>query len=135
MSAAVCLAAMIPARRAACSGSPFLTAPRLIWAIAVRDIETDPRAIASRLVTGLSPTSTMRIRPRRSTCESSGAAFDFRLTAGLRGLFFTLIPVRKIEREALERDCQVDALELHVRWHLQRARRKVQHRLDARGDD
>ena len=30
ISAAVCLAAMIPASRAACSGSPFFTAPRRI---------------------------------------------------------------------------------------------------------
>ena len=34
---------------------------------ASRDIRIDPRAIASRSVTGLSPTSTIFTRPRRST--------------------------------------------------------------------
>src|SRR5262249_50173543 len=55
--------------RAACSGSPFLTAPLRICASASRDIRIDPRAMASRLVTGLSPTSTILTRPRASTCE------------------------------------------------------------------
>ena len=38
-----------------------------IWRSASRDIVIDPRAIASRLVTGLSPTSTILTRPRAST--------------------------------------------------------------------
>src|SRR5262249_28276803 len=65
--------------RAACSGSPFLTAPLRICASASRDIRIDPRAMASRLVTGLSPTSTILTRPRASTCERrflGGMQFD-----------------------------------------------------------
>ena len=61
---------MMPASRAACSGSPFLTAPLRISRSASRDIVIDPRAIASRSVTGLSPTSTIFTRPRASTCDS-----------------------------------------------------------------
>jgi hypothetical protein len=67
MSAEVCLAARMPANRAVCSGSPFFTAPRRISRSASRDIVIVPRAIASRVVTGLSPTSTIFTRPRRST--------------------------------------------------------------------
>src|SRR5262245_651876 len=60
---------MMPARRAAWSGSPFFTRPARIWRRASADIEIDPRAIASRSLTGLSPTSTIFTRPLASTCE------------------------------------------------------------------
>src|ERR1051325_7506135 len=100
MSAEVCLAARMPASRAACSGSPFLTAPRRTSRRATHDMRIDPRAIASRAVTGLSPTSTIRTRPRASTCDS-------------RGLRLFDIALREEERQALERDGQIDALQLH----------------------
>ena len=45
------------------------------------------------------------------------------------------LSLREEERQAFERDRQVDAFQLHVRRHLQRPRRKIQHRLDAGGDD
>src|SRR5687768_11101303 len=124
MSAAVCLAAMIPARRAAWSGSPFFTAPRRIWRSASRDMVIRPRAIASRSVAGLSPTSTIFTRPRESTCvRRRDLATAFVLAS------------REIERQALQRDGEVHAFQLHVRRHLQRAGREVENRLDARGDD
>src|SRR5262249_16287846 len=72
MRAAVCFAAMIPARRAACSGSPFLIAPCLISRTASRDIVIEPRAIASLIVTGFSPTSTIVTRPCASTWDRVG---------------------------------------------------------------
>src|SRR5438093_8552532 len=73
MSVDACLAAMMPATRAACSGSPFFTAPARTRRSASRDIAIDPRATASRSVTGLPPTSTILIRPRGSMCERRAA--------------------------------------------------------------
>src|SRR5438067_2819475 len=108
MSAEVCLAARMPASRAACSGSPFFTAPRRISRSASRDISIEPRAIALREVTGFSPTSTIFTRPRASTCESDRVDF-------LLGIGFTL---SEEERQAFERHGEVDALQLHVRRHL-----------------
>src|SRR4051812_25549893 len=107
MSAAVCFAAMIPAMRAACSGSPFFTAPARMSRRASRDIEIDPRAIAWRCVTGLSATSTIFTRPRRSTWERR-APRDPRALPGIG------LALREKERQALEGDRQIDALELHV---------------------
>ena len=52
----------------------------------------------------------------------------------LRIRFRPFSPLREVERQALERDGQVDALQLHVRRHLQRPGREVQHRLDAGRD-
>src|SRR5215471_955459 len=118
MSDEVCFAARMPASRAVCSGSPFLTRPDRINRRASADIAIDPRAIASRVVTGLSPTSTICTRPRASTCVSLRFA----------------IALGEEERQALERDGQIDALQLDVRRHLKRARREVQDRLDARAD-
>src|SRR3954470_18745363 len=114
---------MMPARRAVCSGSPFLTAPLRISFNAALLIVISPRASASRVVTALSPTSTMRTSPRGPTCDRAADC----LPAGI----FTL---REIERQALERDRQVDALQLHILRHLQRARREIEDRLDAGGD-
>src|SRR5471030_1817818 len=99
MSDEVCLAARMPASRAVFSGSPFLTAPVRINRSASRDIVIDPRAIASRLVTGLSPTSTILTRPRGSTCDS---------------LFFFAIALRQEKRQALQRHGEIHALQLHV---------------------
>src|SRR5512145_2251979 len=98
MSAEVCLAAMMPASRAVCSGSPLATAPVRMALSAAAFIVMSPRATASRFVTGLSPTSTIFTRPRRSTCES-------RLAIALL--------LREVEREALERHGQVHAFQLH----------------------
>src|SRR5262245_32007532 len=80
------------------------------------------RAIASRAVTALSLTSTMRARPRASTCER-------------RALRFIALALREEEREALKRHGEIHALQLHVLRDLQRAGRKVQDRLDPGGDD
>src|SRR4051812_34503359 len=120
MSDAVCFAAMMPARRAACSGSPFATAPRRICARASRVIVIDPRAMASRAVTGFSPTSTIRTRPRASTCDS---------------LLRVIALLRKIKGQALERDRQVHALQLDVFGHAECSRREIQDRLDPGGHD
>src|ERR1700691_5128469 len=69
---------MIPAIRA----SPFLSFPPTIACNVAGAILTSPRAIASRRVTGFSPTSTIRIRPRSSRCVSrASASRDFFLPA------------------------------------------------------
>src|SRR5688572_24066746 len=106
MSAGVCLAAMMPASRAVCSGSPLATAPLRINRSAAALIVISPRASASRVVTGLSPTSTIRALPLASTWES---------------LATVSFPLRQIERQAFERDGQIDALQFHVGRHFQRA--------------
>ena len=69
---AVCFAAMMPASRAVCSGSPFLIAPARISRSASRDIVISPRATASRDVTALSDTSTIRTWPCGPTWDSAG---------------------------------------------------------------
>src|SRR4051812_25569830 len=116
---------MMPARTAAWSGSPFLTFPDRISRTASALIVISPVATASRLVTALSPTSTIRTSPRGPTCVSVEA----------RPLPDIVITLRKVEREAFERHGQVHALEFHVGRHLQRSRRKVENGLDAGGDD
>src|SRR4029079_11863223 len=121
ISADVCLAARMPASRAVCSGSPFFTAPARICRRASADIAIDPRAIASRAVIGLSPTSTIFTRPRASTCDSTA----------LPALVVFDIGLRQEKRQVLERHGEIDAFQLHVRRHLERARREVQNRLDA----
>src|SRR5512144_2713902 len=156
---------MMPASLAACSGSPFFTAPAMTRRRASADIEIDPLATASRAVTGFSPTSTIFTRPRASMCVRRRAlrsfgesfalafgvwplalAFGLRpLTFALRGvggrfalafclrplafgidtllksLLFVRVPLREIERQALERDRQIDALQLHGRRDFQAA--------------
>ena len=132
------LAAMMPASRAVWSGSPFLIAPARISGAPPRDIRMRPRATASRAVTALSPTSTIR-RRAVSVDAMRGDARSRGLRLPVRRRVFSLpsLPpsLREEERQALERDGQVDALQLHVRRHLQRAGREVQDRLDARRDD
>src|SRR5437868_2727717 len=134
-------AARMPASRAACSGSPFFTVPARICRSASRDIEMDPRATASRVVTALSPTSTIVTRPRASTCDSRRSsvlrAFAFPPFT-LPSLNSCLLPssvpaflpcsflhvrllLRQKEGQALERDGEINALELHVGRHLERA--------------
>src|SRR5262245_64791784 len=107
MGDAVCLAAMMPASRAVCSGSPFATLPVRMSVSAAALIVISPRASASRLVTGLAPTSTMRALPLSSRCDNLvlGA---WRLVLG--PLATLLIPLSQIEREALERNREIDAL-------------------------
>src|SRR3990167_5972492 len=119
MSAEVCFAARIPASRAVCSGSPFFTAPRRISRSASCDIVIDPRATASRAVTGLSATSTILTRPRAYTCDSPFLC-AIHLSLGEK------------EGEAFEGDGQVHALQLHFRRRLESARREVQDGPDAR---
>src|SRR5437870_2282922 len=70
---AVRLAAMMPARRATASASPFGSAPAAICASVAGRMRTSPRATASRRVIGFGDTSTMRARPRRSTWLSRRA--------------------------------------------------------------
>src|SRR5262245_54616081 len=110
MSEAVCLAAMMPASRAVCSGSPLATLPDRINASAAALIVISPCARASRLVTGFAPTSTMRALPLSSRCDS------------LARLAILLISLREIEREALERHGEIDALQLDVLRNLQSTR-------------
>src|SRR4051812_5523761 len=125
ISEEVCLAARMPARRAVCSGSPFLTAPVRIKRTASRDMVIVPRATASRLVIGLSPTSTIFTRPRTSTCDKRPAR------PAPPALLLIALTLREEKRQAFERHRQVDALQLHVWGYLQRAGRKIQDRLDA----
>src|SRR5688572_24812972 len=108
MSSAVRFAAMMPASRAVCSGSPFFTRPERTARTAPADIVIRPWATASRAVIGLALTSTMRAAP-------PGPTWDSRLVA-------IALPLRQEKRQALERDRQVHALHLHVRRHLQRPR-------------
>src|SRR5262245_61932620 len=110
----------MPASRAVCSGSPFLTRPLRTSRRASADIRIDPRAIASRAVTGLSPTSTILTRPRASTCDN---------------LFAIVFPLRKEKRQAFERHRQIDALQFHSGGNLQMAGREIQDGFDAGGDD
>src|SRR6188472_2395515 len=109
MSDAVCLAAMMPASRAVCSGSPLATLPVRINDSAAALIVISPCASASRLVVGFAPTSTMRALPRSSRCDS---------LARLR-LATLLIPLRQVERQAFERHGEIDALQLHFFWDFQ----------------
>src|SRR5687768_16934509 len=126
MRFAVCLAAMMPASLAVSSGSPLASAPERTSFSAAGLILMSPVATASRLLTGLSPTSTIFARPRASTCERR---------RGLRGAVIG-VSLREIEGQALQRDREVDALQLHVGWHpVERARGEVQDGLDAGGDD
>src|SRR4029079_456332 len=152
MRDAVCFAAMIPASFAACSGSPFFTAPDRISRSASGFIMISPVATASRSVTALSPTSTIRTSPRGPTCVkpvgralSGPAPWSGLVPARTRPpdegrrrgrpLPATLVSLRKIEGQAFEGDRQIDALELHVCRHLQRTRREVEDRFDAGRDD
>src|SRR6185295_416104 len=119
MSAEVCFAAMMPATRAACSGSPFLTCPLRTIFNAVFDMRIEPRAIASRSVIGLLPTSTIRTRPRASTCES----------------LFRVFAMSQKERQAFERHRQIHAFQFDAFRDLECSRREVEYGLDARADD
>src|ERR1700722_11161569 len=112
MSADVCFAARMPASRAVCSGSPFLTAPRRMRRNASRDIVIAPRATASRAVTGLSATSTIFTRPRASTWGSEPLRSDPPAPPARPALLFAvMLALRQEERQALERDGQIDALQ------------------------
>src|SRR5512138_2015161 len=128
------LAAMMPAILAAWSGSPFLTEPAPIARRAAADIRTAARAIASRAVTGLSPTSTILTRPRASTWVKTWSVLLCRLAFGLRPLSFALdtflvlalvLVPRQVKRQALQRNRQVHALQLDAPRHAQRARCEV----------
>ena len=121
---------MMPARRAAWIGSPFLLAPPLISFRAAADIAIEPRATASRSVTGLvadidHADAALRIDVRQH--RGTGHLWH------LAPLAFIVNALRKIERQALQRHGQVDALHLHAGRHLQRAGREIQDRLDAGG--
>ena len=71
---AVRFAAMMPASRAVCSGSPFLTAAAESREAPPRSSGRAPRPRASRSVSGFAPTRRPSGRgPRASTCDSAGA--------------------------------------------------------------
>src|SRR6478736_2268153 len=125
MISAVRFAAMMPARRATCNGSPFFTARERIARAAAAFIRTSPSATASRTVSGLAPTSTMRARPCSSTCDSRAAP-----RRRLGGLFIAVSP-REEEGQALERHREIHVLQLHARRHLERAGREVEDRTNA----
>src|SRR5688572_26096857 len=126
MSSEVRFAAMIPASRAVCSGSPFLTALSRIARTAAALMRISPVAVASRTVFALPLTSTMRAWPDAPTWERTGGPgrllFAFiRLTSGEK------------ERQTLERHGQIHVLELHTGWHFEVTGRKVQQRPNAGG--
>ncbi len=64
-------AAMIPATRATAITSPLGMRPSTISASVSGSITTRPRAVASRTVSALAETSTMRAWPSLSRWESS----------------------------------------------------------------
>src|SRR5262245_52076447 len=119
MRSAVRFAAWMPARRAVWRGSPLATVFRRMAVRAAAPMCTSASATASRMVSALPPTSTIRTRPRASTCDSLPV-----LRAAM--LFFA----REKERQALERDGQIDVLQLDDRRNLQRAGREIQNRPD-----
>src|SRR5688500_7785041 len=70
MRSAVRLAAMMPAMRAASSGSPFGVRPPRTASTVSGDISTRAEATARRAVCALALVSTIATRPSSSTCES-----------------------------------------------------------------
>ena len=124
---------MMPARRAACSGSPFLTAPAAHERAApARDMRDRPAR--DRLARGHRLVADVDHLDAAARVDVRERGRLRRPTAGFHA--FVVIAARgQEERQALERDRQIHALQLHVGRHLQRARRKIQDRLDARGDD
>ena len=66
MSSDVFFAAIIPASRATSSTSPLLTLRSMMVRSVPASIVTDPPARAIRLLSGLQPTSTMRLAPDSS---------------------------------------------------------------------
>src|SRR5262245_33805658 len=89
------LAAMMPATRATPSTSPLLALPLRTVSRVSAAMTTRPSAIASRSVTALAPTSTMRASPlvprcvRRATILPGGNAFGGQQRAG-RGRYVAL---------------------------------------------
>src|SRR5215211_1388117 len=81
ISSCVRLAAMMPAMRAAPSTSPFLASPLSTMSSVLAVIATRPSATATRSVTALAPTSTMRASPRRPRWVSRA----FAMTSARRG--------------------------------------------------
>src|SRR5687767_14111727 len=94
---------------------------------AAAPMRTTASATASRSVSAFAETSTMRTCPRASTWDRRGAR---------RRLLFGDIrsASRQKERQTLERDRQIDVLELHAARYLQRAWREIQNRANPAGD-
>src|SRR5512146_3408241 len=86
----------MPAKRATSKGPPFLSRPARTRRIAGGAIRIRPRATASRDVTGLSDTSTMRARPPRSMCVRAGPGGP---AAGLPTLEWRTIVLLQVARE------------------------------------
>src|SRR5688572_16810626 len=72
MASAVRLAAMTPARRATSATPPLRSFPDRASRMAAAEITMRPRATASRAVTGLAETSTIRAAPCASRWDSVG---------------------------------------------------------------
>src|SRR5579884_1482739 len=80
---------MMPATRATPSTSPFLASPLRTTSSVLACMITRPSATATRALTGLADTSTMRASPREPRCESLFVLRATRLPrrgeGGLRG--------------------------------------------------
>src|SRR6476646_4346172 len=117
---------MMPANRAVSSGSPFFVRPARTCRTAPADMWICASATASRAVGALSPTSTMRMRPRGSTCESPCVFVRLRIVG--------TVALRQEERQALERHGQVHAFELDAARDFDRAGREIENSLHAGRD-
>src|SRR6478609_3574292 len=124
----VLFAAMMPASRAVCTASPFFRAPARTRRRAAADMRTRPRATASRAVTGLPPTSTIRAWPSGPMCVRRPAD---RFRSGDVG---DIHASRQEERQALQRYGQIHVLQLDAFRDAQRARREIEDRLDPGAD-
>src|SRR5690242_1562228 len=101
---------MMPATRAVCSGSPFLTVRARMARRAAAFMRTSQPATASRAVSTFGPTSTIRTWPVASTCERT-APGRLRLLDGIGVIF---LDTGQEKREAFHRHRQIDVLQLHL---------------------
>ena len=123
MISAVRLAAMMPARRAVCSGSPFFTA-RVRMARPRRRVHAH-FAFGDRLADGLGLGGDVHHAHAPPLVDVRQPGRAARLAVLHRHL------PREEEGQALERHREVHVLQLHARRHLERAGREVEDRTDA----
>src|SRR5512133_812342 len=117
----VFFAAITPARRAAARTSPFSTSPLRIRAIVGRDMETNPRATATRSVFGFAPTSIIFMRPSRSVprlrrvLAEPALRVDRGLAPRARGADrLAIARIRHVARREHARDARRGRRRLHV---------------------
>src|SRR5579862_4942125 len=122
---------MMPASRAVSSGSPFLVFRARTCFNAAADMVIRPRAVASRTVAAFPDTSTIRILPAASTCDSP----DVRPPVLCLRALLIGVTLHEEERQALERNGQVRVLQLHAARNSIGARREVEDRAHPRGRD